>query len=104
MERKWKIFLSYLFWWLSGLILLLVEKEDLEVKYHAAQSLIVFLGLEILSTALGILKPFVIGSGILIFLVDLISLVLWIYFLYGAITEKEIKLSFLKDFVEKLVK
>jgi len=51
-KRKWKIFLAYLFGWLSGLVLLLLEKRDGVVRYHAAQSLVVFLTLSILSTIL----------------------------------------------------
>ena len=41
-------FLSYLFGWLSGLILFLVEKDNKPIRFHAAQSIILFLSLLIL--------------------------------------------------------
>ena len=34
--------LAYVLGWVSGLVVLLVEKEDRSVRYHAAQSILVF--------------------------------------------------------------
>lgn len=44
--------LCYLFGWLTGLIFLLVDKRPF-VRFHAAQSLVIFGALHILSTILG---------------------------------------------------
>ena len=46
--------LCYVFGWLSGLIFLLIEKEDQDVRFHAMQSVIVFGGLTLLNIVLSI--------------------------------------------------
>jgi uncharacterized membrane protein len=45
--------LAYLLIWVSGLILLLVEKDNRHVRFHAAQSVLIFGGI----TVLGMLLP-----------------------------------------------
>ncbi len=40
MEPKIAVLLAYLFSWLGGLIILLIEKENKFVKFHALQALI----------------------------------------------------------------
>lgn len=64
--------LTYALGWLTGLVFLLVEKEDDFVRFNAAQSLVVFGVLTILAMVpvLGwILSPFVM----------LIGVVLWVF-------------------------
>jgi uncharacterized membrane protein len=45
--------IAYLFGWLSGLIVLLLEKESKFVRFHALQSLIFFGGLSLILAVLG---------------------------------------------------
>ena len=45
--------LSYVLGWLTGLIFLLIDKRPY-VRFHAAQSLVLFGGLHILRAALGV--------------------------------------------------
>ena len=74
--------LSYLLGWLTGIIFLLIDKRPF-VRFHAAQSIVVFGGLTIIRVILGVL---VMGGGIigyslwgiLITCVWLLGLVLWI--------------------------
>jgi uncharacterized membrane protein len=47
--------LSYVGWWLTGLIFWLVERRDPFVRFHAAQSLAVFGGFAVLIAGLGAL-------------------------------------------------
>ena len=103
MEKKWKIFLAYLLGWLTGLIMLLVD-EDKEVKRHGAQSLIVFGSLGILSFLVSIFSIILPFFTILNFVIQLVSLILWIYFLYSAITENYRIFDFLEPLIDKLVK
>ena len=68
-------FIAYLFGWVSGLLILLVEKENQAVRYHGAQSVTVFGAL----TALNLLLPFLPAVGpLLLGLVAPISMLLWI--------------------------
>jgi uncharacterized membrane protein len=45
--------LSYVGWWLTGLIFWLVERRDRQVRFHAAQALAAFGGFAFLICALG---------------------------------------------------
>ena len=49
------IALCYALGWISGLIILLVEKENDTVRYHAAQSVIVFGSITLLNIILPML-------------------------------------------------
>ncbi len=44
--------LCYTAWWLSGLIFLFIEKQHRTVRFHAAQSLVLFGGLSIIIAVL----------------------------------------------------
>ena len=80
--------LSYVLGWITGLIFLLIDKRSY-VRFHAAQSLIVFLGLHILRAVLGVIfgvgwwfggfagwQVSIIGA-ILVNLISFVALVLW---------------------------
>lgn len=64
--------LCYAAGWVTGLIFLLIEKKDETIRFHAAQSIIVFGGLTILSMVpvLGwILSPLAMIAGFILWLV-----------------------------------
>ena len=46
--------LSYLGWWVTGLIFWAVERRDAIVRFHAVQATITFGGLALLIVALGV--------------------------------------------------
>jgi uncharacterized membrane protein len=81
-SNKNNVILSYLFWWISGLIFLFVAKDDPDVKWNAAQSVVVLGGLWLIGVILiAIIAP--VG-----YLVYLVSLIYWIIFLVGAFNYK----------------
>jgi uncharacterized membrane protein len=47
--------LCYAGWWLTGLVFLVLEREHRAVRFHAAQSIVVFGGLTLLMIALAAL-------------------------------------------------
>lgn len=101
MEKKWKIFLAYLVGWVSGLIILLIEQEDKEVKYHAAQSLVIFLTITFISIVFSMmffLLPFI------PLLFNLVGFIIWIYFLVSVLMDKYPKISLVEPLVNKIVK
>lgn len=85
-------FLCYLVGWVTGLIFFLIDKRPF-VRFHAAQSMVVFGGLHILQIALGIMGAgmmFMHGFGLfgmgwaLSGLIGLVGLVLWILLMVKA--------------------
>ncbi len=92
-------FMAYLLGWVSGLILLLVEQNNASVRYHAAQSVVIFGGL----TILGLLVPVlpVIG-GVLMGLIGILSLGLWIVLMVTALMEKAPRLPFAEKLAVQL--
>ncbi len=57
-EPRLSALLSYTGWWVSGLIFLIVEQQHRGVRFHAAQSLVVFGGLSVL---IGVLSTLSVG-------------------------------------------
>jgi len=92
-------FLCYLLGWVTGLVFILIEKENKTVRFHAMQSIFVFGGLSVLSILLGIT---VVGA-ILIPFVGLLSLVLWILLMVTAFQGKQIKIPLASGLAEKYI-
>jgi uncharacterized membrane protein len=89
--------LSYLATWLTGLIFFLIEKSSPYVRFHAAQSLVVF---GILAIAQMVLFPIHFGlSGML----SLAGLALWIYCLIMAFSGKAFRIPIAADLADKLI-
>jgi len=76
-NKKTYSILAYLLGWITGLIFLFVGKDDPDVKWNAANSLVVFGGLSIIITVLGLI-PVV---GLLAFPLAIVGFVYWIIFL-----------------------
>lgn len=82
--------LSYLVVWLSGLAFLLIEQEDEFVRFHAAQSVVVFGGLSVLwflfSTVFGslLVTSGPVGLYQLLQALQLVGFVLWAVLMYLA--------------------
>ena len=85
--------LCYLFGWVTGLIFFLIDKRPF-VRFHAAQSMVVFGGLHIISIVLGIFFGAgmmfrggfgAFGMGAALYgLINLVALVLWILLMVKA--------------------
>ena len=110
MNENIEALLAYLFGWLSGLVILLLEKKSRFAKFHAAQSVVVFGGLTVLEIIVAILAiPFaVIGLGVIITLlyalIYLTMLVLWILLMVKAYQHEDYRVPFAADIADKLVK
>jgi uncharacterized membrane protein len=48
LDPKLEVLLSYLGWWITGLVFLAVEHQHAAVRFHAAQSLVLFGALSLL--------------------------------------------------------
>ncbi len=88
-DKKTGAILSYLLGWVTGIIFLFVGKNDPDVRYHAAQSLVFFGGMTVVFWALRIIGAFLPWYvGILLALVTfallVYSFVVWIICLVQA--------------------
>jgi len=90
--------LCYVLGWLTGLVFLLVEKDSEFVKFHAMQSLVVFLGITVLSIALGVI-PYI--GWVISSIIGLIGLILWIVLMIKAYQGERWKVPVAGDFAEK---
>ncbi len=102
--------LSYVLGWLTGLIFFLIDKRPY-VRFHAAQSIVVFGGLHILTFILGAFfgislitggfAGFSIGLA-LYRILDVIALVLWILLMVKAHQGERYRVPFAADLAEKI--
>lgn len=76
-NKKTYSILAYLVGWITGLIFLFVGKDDPDVKWNAANSIIVFGGLSIIIFVIGLI-PII---GLLGFLLSIAGFIYWLLFL-----------------------
>jgi uncharacterized membrane protein len=76
-DKKTGAILSYLLGWVTGVIFLFVGKGDPDVKFHAAQSIVFFGGMTVISFVLQILES--VMPGPIRALLVLVGVVLGIY-------------------------
>jgi uncharacterized membrane protein/ribosomal protein L40E len=96
--------LCYLAFWITGLIFILIEKENKFVRFHAMQSIVTFGSLHVLIILFGILDGLhVIGwlFYILWLLTLVLSFVLWIVLMIKAYQGERFKLPIAGDIAEK---
>jgi len=87
--------LSYVLGWVTGLIFLLIEKDSF-VRFHAAQSIVVF----------GILTVIVLIPGIgwvIAPLAWIVGFVLWLVLIFKAYQGEEFKLPWVGNVAKKLL-
>ncbi|MCM8774863.1 MAG: DUF4870 domain-containing protein [Candidatus Omnitrophica bacterium] len=90
--------IAYAVGWVSGLVFLLLEKDNSFVRFHALQSLVTFLALTIVG-AVAVMIP-VLGILAAVLLWPL-GLVLWIILMIKAYQGEKFKLPKIGDFCEK---
>jgi len=106
--------LCYIFWWISGLIFLLIDKRPF-VKFHAAQDIAFNIAMAVVGIAFWIVVAFLtfvtallhFPIGFLaVFLWPVIALAFlgtWIFLMYKAYSHEMFKLPIIGDIVEKMV-
>lgn len=86
--------LCYVLGWVTGIVFLVLEKENKFVRFHAMQSLVTFLPLSLIASI-----GWVISS-----LVGILALILWLILMFKAYQGEMYKLPIVGDFAEKQVK
>jgi uncharacterized membrane protein len=89
--------LTYVAVWVTGIAFLLIEKENSFVRFHAMQSIVVFVPLTILSWIVGALPGI---GGFLEFILWVLGVGLWLFLMLQAYQGKRYKLPFAGEFAE----
>ena len=98
--------LAYALGWVSGLVIFLIEKQHREVRFHGAQSVVLFGGLTILNILLSVFSTLP-AVGWIIGLVGLLiwplTAVLWIVLMIQGHKLNHVKLPVVGDIAERMV-
>ncbi len=101
---KTPAWLTYLFGWITGLIFLGVEKEDENIRWHAANSLGISLAVTLAFVILRILLyiPIIRWIAIVVqIVVGIGAFVVWIMCMVNAGNGSKFKLPYVTEFAEK---
>jgi len=90
--------LCYVLGWITGIVFLVLEKENKFVRFHAFQSLLTFLPLGVLAWILGWI-PF--AGWVIAGLVWILILILWLILMFKAYKGERYKLPIVGDIAEK---
>lgn len=97
MKARTAGWLSYLFGWVTGLIFLLLERENRFVRFHAMQSLLFFGAISILEAVFNHIPYFgFVSAGL-----GLVWFVCWIVLMVAAHRGRYYKLPVIGDYAEK---
>jgi uncharacterized membrane protein len=100
LEANVAALLSYLLGFITGIVFLVIEKDNKFVRFHALQSIITFGILFVLGFLLGFMPFIGFMLGYLIWIVDII---LWIILMIKAYQGEKFKLPIIGDIAEKQV-
>jgi len=92
--------LCYLAWWVTGIIFLIIEKDNKTVRFHAWQSIFAFAAITIIQIILGFIP--IIG-WILGIIVWILAVILWIVSMMKAYQGKMFKLPIAGNLAGKQV-
>lgn len=96
--------LCYLGWWVTGIIFILIEKENKTVRFHAIQSICVFGAftvINIILSILGIIPIIGLIFAIISYILWVIAVILWIVLMVKAYQGQKWKLPWAGNFAEK---
>ena len=103
MDENIEAALSYFLGFLTGILFFVLEKENKFVRFHAMQSIAVFIALFVINMFLGIILAITIVGLMLFPLIYLLEFILWIVLMYKAYKGEKFKLPVVGDFAEKQV-
>lgn len=90
--------LCYVLGWISGLIIILIEKKNTTVKFHAMQSIIFSCSTTLISILLGTVFMFLLP---LLPIFNIAVCILWIVLMVKAYKGEMFKLPIIGDFAEE---
>ncbi|MDP7080987.1 MAG: hypothetical protein QF415_13910 [Candidatus Undinarchaeales archaeon] len=90
--------LAYLLGPITGILFLLIEKNNQFVRFHAMQSTILWVAMFILSSVLGIIP--ILGWLVLLLLIPF-QIILWLFLMYKGYSHEWYKLPIVGDIAEQ---
>jgi uncharacterized membrane protein len=97
MKARTAGWLAYIGGWISGIIFLVLEKENRFVRFHAAQSIILFGALSILQWIAQMIHFGALSGGL-----GVVWLICWLFLMINTAKGKYYKLPIIGDYAEKL--
>jgi uncharacterized membrane protein len=102
--------LSYLAWWVTGILFYIIERDNRFVRFHAAQSIVAFGAIAIAIAGLGMgsfVVLFISTAGFqvmqwLAFVVGTAGMIVWGICLFKAFSGEYFKLPIVGDFAERM--
>lgn len=94
----------YVLVWITGIIMYLVEKENKTVKFHAVQSILTFLPLNIVYWLVGYMFWWIGIGYVLSMIIGLVMFILWIVLMIKAYQGERFKLPVAGDIAENITK
>ena len=109
-EPRLAAVLCYSAWWISGLIFLIIEQQHRTVRFHAAQSLVLFGGLSLL---IGMLSAGSVGmlvvsaaafqaARLLVYLVWIAAVAIWMLLMLKTFQGETWRVPFASDLAARL--
>jgi len=90
--------LCYILGWITGVVFLVLEKENRFVRFHAVQSLAAFLPIFVILVIVGMI-PFI--GWFLSIIMSIFTLILWLFLMLKAFKGEKYKLPLVGDFAEQ---
>jgi uncharacterized membrane protein len=109
-EPRLSALLCYSAWWISGLIFLIIEQQHRTVRFHAAQSVVLFGGLSLL---IGMLSAGSVGmlvvsaaafqaARLLVYLVWMAAVAIWMLLMLKTFQGETWRVPFASDLATRL--
>ena len=92
--------LCYVGGWISGIIFFVLEQKNMDVRFHAAQSIIVFGTLTIAGAILGLIP--VIGNAFSV-IVGIIAIILWVVLMVKAYNRERYRVVLAADIADTII-
>lgn len=96
--------LTYVLGWLTGIAFLLIEKDNEFVRFHAIQSIAIFVPLTIASIVISALDIQIFLAMVPSALLNLAALFIWLLMMYQAFQGNKYKFPYAGDFAETQLK
>lgn len=102
--------LCYAAWWLTGLLFLFLEREHRAVRFHAAQSLVLFGGLSLLMACIGAASAMSLFMAPSLFrtllslnsVVWLAAVIVWAVLMVQAVRGETVRVPLVADLADRL--
>ncbi len=98
MDENIEGLLAYLLWWLTGIVILLVEKESYFARFHAMQSTVTFL---FFTVAIKVFEFIPIIGWLIAYLLSLVAIIAWIVGMVKAYQGELYKFPIFGDLAEQ---